>query len=525
MTHHRDIVLGHTRLSWGRDDSGSPRRQEGAIQAWARQNGYNHNVEIFADVEGRHSGRKEQGRPEWKRLRSRLSDPHVAVVIVESVDRLFRNLKLLLDFVDGCTEKGIRFVSLAERLDFQPSDNPMEAAMRRMSLQQFGALAEMWANITSAKMQMHVEAMRDDGKHWGICPFGTIRANNGKLTACPETYPALAELYQLYGESVGGWNVVADKLNEQGYLSRDRAGNPRPFTAGDVRLHIDQHLTYAGHLVKGRSQSATGPQILLQDAWDPILPLPLIQDALAVRETRTVIRATPERLFIYPLTPLLHCSSCGKQLYGQRERQCKGGERRYRHQHKGKCKSYKGQINADVAEAVTIQLIADLLPPPSTWDVLTAVMKEEADDSHANRERRAQLQELRTRKERLTSHYIRQIEEGEVVGLKEMAAKIASYETQISQLEAQASPSQGVEEFRNLLHRLGDIKKLLEGASPQIRQELIGMLFEQLDFNLSTRTIAKYKAREWLAVYINSAIKCAWRDSNPHEFYFTSPSS
>ena len=174
----RNTVLAHLRLSYGEEASGSPERQERMIRAWCDKHAPGMQVEVYADVEGHHSGRKEEGRPQWQKLKARSHDPDAAVVIVESISRLFRNLKLLLVFVDECTARGVRFVSVAEGFDFKPpseSDNPLEEAMRRMSLQQFGALAEAWSNLTAAKMQDKVKTKRARGQHWGTVPFGAQR--------------------------------------------------------------------------------------------------------------------------------------------------------------------------------------------------------------------------------------------------------------------------------------------------------------------------------------------------------------
>ncbi len=515
----RTLVLGHARLSWGEQDSNSPARQTNAIRAWAAREGFS-DVEIYADVEGRHSGRKNEGRPEWARLLQRLeTDPTVAVVAVESVDRLFRNLKLLQHFVDDCTARGVRFVSIAENFDFKPpaeAGNPLEEAMRRLALQQFGALAEAWSNMTSAKMKLHVEAKYHKAQHWGRCPFGTELDRKGKLTAAADTYPALAELYSLYAQRIGGWAAVAERLNEMGYTARDKQGNPRPFTRDDVRMCLDMNLTYAGHIIKGRSQSKGGPTILVENAWEPIIPMPLLRAAVVVKEAQARKVSTPERRNVYPLTPLLRCSMCGQALVGQRETLKRGGQMYYRHHRKGKCRSFVGQIHADNAERLTRRLIADLVPPPSTWDLLEEALSARAHADPAARDKAARIEDLRARKQRLKEMYFRQVEAGvEVMTVEELAARLKGYDDQIGELEAGLQPAFDPARFRGVLARLADINKLLERAHPQTRQEVYRRLFEQIDISLSTGSVSKYVPRDWLKYYVYSVIECAWREPNP----------
>lgn len=511
----QDIVLGHSRLSWGRDDSGSPRRQSTAISKWAKANHYPvSKLELYADVEGRHSGRKDTGRPEWTRLKARLSDPQVAAVVVESIDRLFRNLKLLLAFVDDCIARGIRFVAIAENLDFQPGNNPMEAAMSRMSLQQFGALAEMWANLTSAKMQMHVDTKRTDGKHWGTVPFGAILDDNGKLVPHPDTNPRLLRCYQVYVERRGGWVATAEQLNTEGICFRDRWGKDRPFTGSDVRQVLAMHQTYSGHVIKGRSQQKGGPAILVYDAWSPLLPLDLIREAVATQERHARRSRAPERKHVYPLTPLLHCADCGKALSGQYYEGLRD-PLVYRHARKGNCRADVAQIKAATAERAVIRLIADLVPPASVWDVLTDLVAESADNDPAAAAKRARIADLQERKERVRKFFFGQVAAGvEVMTIGEMAAQLGEYDKEIASLEEGLTNAQSVANFRDVLCRLADIKKLLERAPAPVQEEIVGQLFQQLTLNLSTGEITTYIPHQWLSMYQKLVIGCARRDSN-----------
>lgn len=533
----RTTVLGHTRLSWGEADSNSPARQENAIQSWARGNAFQ-NVEIFADVEGRHSGRKNEGRPEWLRLRERLdSDPTIAVVVVESVDRLFRNLKLLLAFVDDCVARGVRFVSIAENFDFKPpsqADNPLEEAMRRMALQQFGALAEAWSNMTSAKMQMKVSAWREEGKYWGIEPFGTKRDDTDRLApdtrasywwhpqhgavtdaAAAEGWQArtyhscLVRCYEIYAQGREGWGGVAEMLMNEGYFYKDRWGRPRPFLSDDVRRAINTHLTYRGHLICERSDTAKEATILKANAWAPIIPPALIDRAQEVLAGRRRTGAYTGKKTTFALTPLLHCHLCRRHLSGQTSRH---GTKEYRHSHR--CAAIQKQINAAWIESAVNQLIRDIIFPPHSWDalesIITEILKEASESPDA-----ARLSSLKVQRYNLKKAFLEQQKYGvTVMTWGELAAQLKPLEAEIVAIEgaitAQATPLH----LRVTLQRLHNTADLIEKASVETQRELYAGLFRELDVNLATQEIASWTPTSWVEVYVQTIVQCSKGRSN-----------
>jgi DNA invertase Pin-like site-specific DNA recombinase len=530
--HRRSVVLGHTRLSYGEQDSNSPVRQATAIQTWAKREQFDL-VELFADVEGRHSGRKNEGRPEWARLLRRLEyDPTVAVVVVESIDRLFRNLKLLQQFVDDCVARGVRFVSIAENFDFKPpseADNPLEEAMRRLALQQFGALAEAWSNMTSAKMKMKIAAWREVGKYWGIEPFGSKRDATDRLA--PDTHIAywwhpgqgvtvdspsgdgwtartyhqsLYQCYDLYARGREGWGGVAETLMHEGYFYKDRWGKPRPFLPDDVRRAINTHLTYRGHLICERSDTAKEATILKADAWDPILPPALIDRAQQVLQGRRKTGAYTGKKTTFALTPLLHCHRCHEHLSGQTSRH---GTKEYRHNHR--CDAIQKQINAAQMEREVNQLIRDIVFPPDSWNALEAViaeiLKEEAHNPEASR-----LSSLRLQRDNLKKTFLDQQKYGvTVMTWGELASQLQPLEAEIAAIEgtitAQATPMQ----LRDTLQRLYNVADLIEKASVETQRELYAGLFQKLDVNLATGEITSWNPVPWVTVYIQTLVQCS----------------
>lgn len=528
--HKRSVVLGHSRLSWGEQDSNSPARQARAVQSWATRNGYTELAQ-YADVEGRHSGRKNEGRPEWARLRERAyNDPTVAAVVVESVDRLFRNLKLLLLFVDDCLEMGVRFASIAENFDFKPpaqGDNPLNAAMQRMALQQSGALAEAWSNMTAAKMKMKVESWRQDGKYWGIEPFGSKRDTTNKLSPdtaaayhwhpqhgisiappigegwLPRSYhQSLIKCYEHYAHGRQGWGGVAELLMSEGYFYKDRQGNPRPFLPDDVRRCINLHLTYEGHLIRERSDTLAEAPIVQANAWDPIVPPALIHRALDVLNGRRRTGAYTGKKTTFALTPLLYCHACHRHLSGQTSRH---GTKEYRHNHR--CSAGVKQINATKVEQEVNQLIRDIILPQEIWDpleeVIVAVLKEEKESPDTTR-----LTSLRTQRDNLRSMFREQQQYGiQVITWSELAARLKPLEAEIAAIEKRIAGETTPLHLRATLQRLHNVANIIEKASVETQRELYAGLFQNLEVNLFAGEIVAWQPAPWIDTYLKTVLR------------------
>jgi DNA invertase Pin-like site-specific DNA recombinase len=532
LTHaSRSTVLGHTRLSWGEQDSGSPERQASAIQGWAKREQFAQ-VEIFADVEGRHSGRRNEGRPEWARLLARLdNDPTVAVVVVESIDRIFRNLKLLQQFVDDCVARGVRFVSIAENFDFKPpsqADNPLEEAMRRLALQQFGALAEAWSNMTSAKMQMKVAAWRVQGKYWGVPPFGTIRDSEDKLAPDtrisywwhpergittevpseegwqPRTYhTALLWVYELYSHGREGWGGIAEQVMGEGFFYKDKWSKPRRFLPDDVRRCINLHLTYEGHLITERADTLKEATIVKANAWDPIVPLPLIQRALEVLQGRRRTGAYTGKKTTFALTPLLHCADCNQHLSGQTSRH---GTKEYRHSQR--CGVMTKQINAARVEQEVNQLITNILLPPTAWDEMEAILVQIIREETTNPDS-VRLTSLKAQRDNLKKTFREQQQYGiEVMSWTELASHLKPLDEEIAAIESTVAAQAAPVRLRDMFQRLHNVATVIEKASVQTQRELYAGLFKQLDVSLPTGELVGWCPTPWVAAYIQTVLRC-----------------
>ncbi len=121
-TTERHIILAYARRS--RVDNDSDRfnvdGQLGDIRDECARRGFDkppYIIEEFVDAKGHRSGRHEHTRPDWLKLRARLSDPRVLMVMFPKIDRASRSVRDFADLVEECAQRGVGIVSILEGVD------------------------------------------------------------------------------------------------------------------------------------------------------------------------------------------------------------------------------------------------------------------------------------------------------------------------------------------------------------------------------------------------------------------------
>ncbi len=100
----------------------------------------------------------------------------IDVVVFHRVDRIFRNLKSLLEFVDLLKKNNVRLVSVTEKID-------TDTWWGRLVLAVLGSLAEAYLWQTSANITEALGKRRSKGNHLGRIPLGYC---NGLCSTCTD---------------------------------------------------------------------------------------------------------------------------------------------------------------------------------------------------------------------------------------------------------------------------------------------------------------------------------------------------
>jgi DNA invertase Pin-like site-specific DNA recombinase len=117
---------------------------------------------------------KNSKRPELQRMIRDIKAGRIDVVVFHRVDRVFRNLKSLLEFVDLLKKHNVRLVSVTEQID-------TDTWWGRLVLAVLGSLAEAYLWQTSANITEALGKRRAKGNYLGRIPLGYC---NGLCTTC-----------------------------------------------------------------------------------------------------------------------------------------------------------------------------------------------------------------------------------------------------------------------------------------------------------------------------------------------------
>lgn len=108
------------------------------------------------------SGKSQYGREELEKMLQYVREGDV--VVVESISRIARNTKDLLDIVDRLNEKGVDFTSRKEQID---TNTPSGKFM----LTVFGAIAQLEREYILDRQREGIEIARQNGKYQGRKPI------------------------------------------------------------------------------------------------------------------------------------------------------------------------------------------------------------------------------------------------------------------------------------------------------------------------------------------------------------------
>lgn len=493
----RDIALIYVRRSMVRYevDRASPERQLANCLAVCEHKGWT--AEVYEDAEGHRSGRSEKHRPAWRRLKTQLSRPDVAAVVVNSLDRASRSPRDFFVFLDLLKKHEVELVSVHEEFDTTTAFGKAFVAVLMV-------IASLESDLASERMSDSVEHRRRKGVHVGIAPFGYDR-EEGKLIP-NEDAPVVAVLADLYATGDYSYRQVAEDLNRRGYRFKDRYGR-KPFSDVSVRSILQNVLLYAGRLPVGRERNH-GYEQLYDGAHEALIGEELAERVIGARRLRSRWRENGV-LRMYLLTGLAYCHECGDRLwgYGRGER----GQAFYRHS-SGSCCPGRGTWVAEEAEGEVLGLLDGLVLPSEVEEMVKRRVRERAFQQPGNADLVAALERERQKLKRLTEMRL----EGEI-DRQEYFHRKAEITAVITGVEGRLGGSEY--DAEEALRRLADVGGVVRDGDPAEQKRVLHSVFEKVEFSVDTGGVARVEPRPWFGMLFADVsvwfARRARRDSNP----------
>jgi len=356
--------------------------QVAALKAYAKSMGWG----IFDEyVDGSFSGGTDD-RPAFRRMLDDARRKSFDIIAVCKLDRYFRNLRLLLNYLYELEHLGIKFVSTQEGLD-------TSTQYGKFAVQIMGVIAEFERGRIGERVRDARRYMISRG-NWagGRPPYGyRWLAGEKKWEIVKEEADIVRRIFHMYVEENGSIEGIAKTLNNEGSLTRD--GSQWRFST--VRLI----LTHPGY--KGEHQLGIN--------MPPLIDGTMWQRAQDRREEARSLLRDPKG---WLLQGMVSCGECGLGLKCVQKRDsdyryyaCRGRiERKLNTDEAKRCKlSY---VRADKLESAVWTRIKDIL---SDREKLADCVNKAVEDLEAQKKRvgadalaiNAKLEAIRAKKERL----------------------------------------------------------------------------------------------------------------------------
>jgi len=257
-------------------------------------------------------------RPQFRRLLDDCKRGDIDVVVVHSLDRWSRNLRVTLDSFKQLADNRVSFVSITENIDYSTPEGKLFIAM-------LGAFAQYFSDSLAKHTSKGMKERVMNGLPNGDVPFGYRRLKDGStgekghVHIVPAEAEAVRQIFQYYAG--GGWSLssLAAWLNKQGFSTRNkrelRDGNgklvtgPRPFTLYSVRWLLHNPFFTGKVKYRGSLYPGTHDAIIDEQLFDRV------QKRLKFAKSRSKTFSPSYRLYL--LKGIARCIYCGYPLWSE----------------------------------------------------------------------------------------------------------------------------------------------------------------------------------------------------------------
>lgn len=285
------------------------------FKEYARNNNY-HIARIYID-EGV-SGTKSEGRDAFIRLTRDALEKKFNIVLIKSISRLARNLRLAINTVYEFVENDIRLISIEDNIDTIREDSKILLGIH-------ATLAEQESERISQRVKFGLRQKAKNGYYTGSYPpYGYKRKDKNSIEPANDYTTVVAKrIFDMYIAGKG-MRRIAGILNEEGIpcpaISRGlRVDNPR-WTDRGVRVILTNPV-YAGCLeqCKTTTKSAVSGRriinsqtVFVENTHQGIITAEQYNTVKQIMRQRRINRTGSKK---HLFTRVLFCKTCGNTMF------------------------------------------------------------------------------------------------------------------------------------------------------------------------------------------------------------------
>ncbi|MBN4064110.1 recombinase family protein [Dehalococcoides mccartyi] len=433
-------------------------------------------------------------RPVFKQLLEDAAKDKFDDVVVHTLDRWSRNLRVTLESLKILAQNDVGLISITENIDYSTPQG-------RLFIQMLGSFAEYFSGSLGTHVRKGQAERARGGRHLGGIPFGYKSCWSGKdgqrVLQCNPEHPggvhqiedeatAIQGLFERYARGTTSTGSLAIWLNEQGFRTRNTKRLPtadggdtiegRFFTNASVRVIL--HNSFYSGMVNHKKE-------LFQGQHDPVISTELFETVqLALRKNSgrsSTIGRRPTRSYL--LKGIARCAHCGMNLWAQTYQ---NGNQYYR-EHRasrshGECPSKGGSISCGIPDEQIGKMFSSIVLPDDWERRVLAKIVHQDETARIIGERERVKEKLR----RLGQAY--------VDGLIDEIEYRRQKKSLEWELESLLIPE--VDSAKEAGRLLQDIPKLWAGATLQERHRLLTTVLDAVYVDLKgSRSIVSVKAK------------------------------
>jgi DNA invertase Pin-like site-specific DNA recombinase len=369
----------------------------------------NYHVPVRVYREEGRSARYEsvRKRPVFREMLSDAERRQFDIVLVHTLDRFSRNMKVMLEAVGSLEQSYVGLVSATESLDWSRPEG-------RMVARSLGNFSEFFSDMLAKHRKKGIDERARQGKHLGSLPFAyeSCWRTEGKEKAlvCKPEHPggihvhksegnAVTQLFSRYATGTTTLATLASFLIEEGFRTRntkrladssgEKTAGPRLFTTASVRgiLHnpfYTGRVRYQGNLHPGLQEP-----LVTQSVFDQV------QAAMKKNSGRSETLAShPE--CDYLLKGIIRCAWCPMpmwaQTYNNGHRYCR---EQYGSRGAGECVNRSGSIRCAVSDGQMDRIVSAIELRPRWQEQVMAIISVKDDLERVKSERKKVQEKLR----------------------------------------------------------------------------------------------------------------------------------
>jgi site-specific DNA recombinase len=347
-------------------------------------------------------------RPVFRQLLDDATKHEFDVVVVHTLDRWSRNLKVTLESLSILGKHNIGLVSISENIDYSRPEGMLFTQM-------LGAFAQYFSGALGAHVRKGVEQRAIEGKHNGCIPFGYepcwMKSEKGeKILRCQSEHPGgihalpnegtmVTDLFQRYATGIATLSRLAASLNEKGFRTRNLHSfsgpdgilvvGPRLFTSDSVRGILHNRF-YTGLIIhKGISHPGLHQPLISLEVFETV------QIALRKNSGRSeTLHTACERQYL--LKGLVRCAYCGMPMWSQTY---KNGRTYYRENRASRslepCPAHGGSIRCHIADEKVQDIVSAIELGPQWLEEVLSIIALKDEIERVKTERQATQTKLR----------------------------------------------------------------------------------------------------------------------------------